>query len=574
MEELSIRAARLVRWWDQDNPLAELSPSRCLFRPEKSITWLSICRSRWLIVQLNGCGIELWDLESSDTTPKLLFDGIDGVINGEKALEDPPDRCTLVLSTRSHLAHGLSLRLPNTDRSSPGPSFELLRRWTWEGYSELMDASSTLWAFGRCLAAQTATILHSVSGRSVMLLGREVDPLLDLPGAIQISDQTVAVARRGSLDIYDMAAVLSALNASTSTGSPGSIGPSKSLTYPHSWIGSGLSFIPYQPPWLREYKPREHSIRLILTEDEFGTSVCLVASKEEGPLGEAAEYKFEDPYYLFGGEDHWVVGMSWGLSARRMVYAVNTPEDAFLCGVLIPHDPGRLENRIPTMTRVVAEWSISDGGEDYIYRLAFDESTGLSVVAMASGRIWIMDPLAPALEVKDKGIASDVSMPIHPDPLWPNIHSVPWPSSMDDNEDMDEDQGSIPGWSPSVERYFPGKNGHDRFGGASWFVNEVLRLQGLAEVVLFTVPCSVPYPTTELVQVDSRLIIIGRHEDTGTHEARVLPTDATIEAVKTHLREGGSLTELPGNKLAVEEPVSRRYSTWRGRIEPNDDDYL
>lgn len=204
-----------------------------------------------------------------------------------------------------------------------------------------------------------------------------------------------------------MAIVLSALDASTPSGSD-SIRPSQSLAYPHSWIGSGLSFISYHPPWLREGSPREDSIRLILTESEFSTSVCLVAYKEEGPLGEAVEYKFEEPYYLFGGEDGSAVGMSWGMSARRMVYAVNTPEDAFLCGVSMPLDPGWLKNRIPTMTRVVAEWSIPDGGDDFIYRLVFEEATGVSVVAMASGRIWVMNPCAPVVEVKHNGIASDM----------------------------------------------------------------------------------------------------------------------------------------------------------------------
>ncbi|KIO25956.1 hypothetical protein M407DRAFT_24705 [Tulasnella calospora MUT 4182] len=590
MEALSIRAARLVRWWDDDNPLVELSPSRCLSRQETSITWLSICHSRWLIVQLNGCRIELWDLEShSDSTPKPAFDDIGGIINGEKILEDFSDECTLVLSTRSHRAFALSLRLPNIGPSGPGSSFELIR--SWDGYSELMDASETLWAFARCLDTQTATILHWDSGRSVRLVGTEADPLLDVPGAIQISGQWVAVARRSSLDIYDMTTVLSALDASATLRSPHSIPTSRSLIYPHSWIGSGLSFIPSYPPWLREGGRKGDSIHLILTEGDRGTSVGLVACREEGLLEEMTEYKFEEPYYLFGGEDHWTVGMSWGMSAKRMVYAVNTPEDAFLCGVSIPLDPGGLENRIPTMTRVVAEWSIPDGGDDFIYRLVFEESTGVSVVAMASGRIWIMDPCAPVVEVKDNGTVPDMNVPLHPDPIWPRCHLIPWPSNMNededmdddegmdddgsmDDEDMDEDQGSIPGWSSSVERYFPGKNDQDCFGGASWFVNEILRIQGRADVVLFTIPCAVPYPTTELVQLDRRLLVIRRHEGTGTHEARLLPPDATVEAVKISLQEGGSLSELPGDKLAVEELLCHRYSAWRGRVEPNDDCYL
>lgn len=139
-----------------------------------------------------------------------------------------------------------------------------------------------------------------------------------------------------------------------------------------------------------------------------------------------------------------------------------------------------------------------------------------------------------------------------------------------------EDQDSIPGWSSSVERYFPGKNEQDCFGGASWFVNGILRIQGRADIVLFTIPDSVPYPTMELVQLDgtSRLIVIDRHEGTGTHEAKLLPAGVTVDAVKTHLHDGSSLSELRGNKLAVDELLAHRYSAWRSRTEPNDVGYL
>lgn len=191
-----------------------------------------------------------------------------------------------------------------------------------------------------------------------------------------------------------MVTVLSALDGSVPIGSSVTIAPSQSLAYPFGWIGSCLTFIAVRPPWLRQEVPRRDSIHLILTEDDLGTSVGLVAYNEEGPPGVTTEYKLEEPYYLFGGEAHCTVGLSWGTSARRMVYAVDTSDEVFLCGVSIPLDPTGLESRIPGMTRAVAEWPIPNGANDLPYHLVFEESTGVSAVAMASGRIWIMDPCA------------------------------------------------------------------------------------------------------------------------------------------------------------------------------------
>lgn len=55
-----------------------------------------------MAVQLNGARVEFWDLHSdSDATASIVFDGVEGVINGEKLLVDSADECTLVVSTRS-----------------------------------------------------------------------------------------------------------------------------------------------------------------------------------------------------------------------------------------------------------------------------------------------------------------------------------------------------------------------------------------------------------------------------------------------------------------------------------------
>ncbi|KAG8922350.1 hypothetical protein FRC01_014159, partial [Tulasnella sp. 417] len=75
-------------------------------------------------------------------------------------------------------------------------------------------------------------------------------------------------------------------------------------------------------------------------------------------------------------------------------------------------------------------------------------------------------------------------------------------------------------------------------------------------------------------QLNDRIIIIRRHEGKGTHEAMLLHGDATVEAIKTHLRAGGSTGELLGSGLSVEKLPAHRYLSWRSRLEADDVHYL
>lgn len=360
LEVLCVRAIRLLRWWDGEVPRKSVPPSGCILRPENSVTWLSICLSRWLVVQLNGRVLEFWDLENTlDTCPRVSFDGVDGIINGERIIHDSPKNCTLVISTRSDVAYALELQLSELGIPASSPHVRLVRSWT--GYSELLDATHTLWAFARTCTKQTATILHCLSGRSMKLVGTEDDELRNLPGAIQIGHQDIAVARSHSLDIYSMDSVMSVLSTGMSAATTGAVRPFQSLAYPSAWTGSGLTFIPNRPPWLRSKAPREGDIYLTLTEDDVGYSVALVAHKEtERGAGEPS-YEFERPYYLFGPEDHWIAALSWGDSARRAVSVIGEVNHVLLCGISIPSGGDPLDDQCDNMHRIVARWRIPHG---------------------------------------------------------------------------------------------------------------------------------------------------------------------------------------------------------------------
>ncbi|KAG8914600.1 hypothetical protein FRC00_012154 [Tulasnella sp. 408] len=291
------------------------------------------------------------------------------------------------------------------------------------------------------------------------------------------------------------------------------------------------------------------------------SSIGLVAYKEdEGDVG-GDVYQFEQPYYLFGAENQWTTAVRWGESGRRMVYVVGKPRQVFLHGIVIS---SALQNYRSDLNRAVYKWTIPHGERDFARYLAFDEPTGVSAVAMASGNIWVADPNVPAIEDASPFRQKEAECP---DPAWPSTHPVPWARRTAKGQNRSEIIDDFRGWSSSVEQVYPGKNRPTCFGGATWFVNEVLHIQGLAEVFLFTTSRSLLYPNMELVQRGNRILVIGRHEGKGVHEAWLLDVGSTVEAVKAHLQESGTIDQLAKTKLAVDEHPARRYAAWRHRVE-------
>ncbi|KAG9044051.1 hypothetical protein FS837_008845 [Tulasnella sp. UAMH 9824] len=416
--------------------------------------------------------------------------------------------------------------------------------------------------FSLTSARQVATVVHCLSGRSVSLVGIENDELCELAGAVQIGQQSIAVARSHKLDIYDIDLVFCAFNSSKSDGTGEAIKPSQSLEYPRAWTGSGLTFISSRPSWLRSKTRRRDEIYLSFTEDNLRSSIGLVAYKEDaGDVG-GDVYQFEQPYYLFGAANQWTGAVRWGESARRMVYVIGKPRQVFLHGAVIG---SALQHYRSDINRAVYKWTIPHGELDFARYLAFDEPTGVSAIAMASGNIWVADPNVPAIEDASPFRPKEATCP---DPAWPSTHPIPWARRPAKGQIRSEILEDFLGWSSSVEQVYSGKNGPTCFGGATWFVNEVLHIQGDAEVFLFTTSRTLPYPSTELLRLGNRIFVIRRDGGKGVHEAWLLTINSTAEAVKGRLREGGTIDQLVKTKLAVDELPARRYAAWRHRVEP------
>ncbi|KAG9044049.1 hypothetical protein FS837_008843 [Tulasnella sp. UAMH 9824] len=417
---------------------------------------------------------------------------------------------------RSYQAHALQLHLPGLGEPDYTPHATITR--TWEGYSALLDASDEIWAFGKAHTEQVATVLQRRSGRSVWLTAVNPDELLNLPGAIQILPGAVAVARTSYLDIYDMSTILSALDSSSIRRSK-PLHPTQTLAYPVNWTANHLNFAPTRPGWVRATEHNPDDIYLIFTEPYLDAWVALVARRTRNPNEEESKHRFEEPYYLFTPQSYATTAMNWGESTRRLAYVANDIGKILLVGACMPSNPGLFGSYQFNAERITKSWSIPEGGIDYAKSLAFDEYTGISAISMASGRLWIIDPVVTVgrMQIPGEGLKT-IS------------------ASLDSNEEFD--------WSTSVEKYFPGKNRPDCFGGAKWFVNEILHIEGSARTVLFTIPDGAAFPTLEVVQAGQRLLLIRRDEDTCRYEVKALTVDTDLEDVLGHFRSGGTASIL------------------------------
>ncbi|KIO17812.1 hypothetical protein M407DRAFT_32509 [Tulasnella calospora MUT 4182] len=193
-----------------------------------------------------------------------------------------------------------------------------------------------------------------------------------------------------------------------------------------------------RPPWLHPPPSCEGDIYLSLIEDELRFFVGLVAHKGAAVDEGGITYEFEEPYNLFGPRSPWTTAISWGESAQRVVWAYGAPSQELLCGVSIPSDGDPLEDCGNNMEQAIVRWQIPHGENDFTRCLTFDESTGVSVIAMASGHIWIADPTTPSVELVTP--FSPVSL-ICPDPAWPSTHPIPWLRGISKSRTLDEDLG-------------------------------------------------------------------------------------------------------------------------------------
>lgn len=216
-----------------------------------------------------------------------------------------------------------------------------------------------------------------------------------------------------------MSTILSALDPS-SIRRPRTLHPTQTLAYPVNWTANHLHFAPTRPGWVRAAEQHADDIYLIFAEPYLDAWVALVARRERSPNEEASKHRFEEPYYLFTPQSYSTTAIHWGESARRLAYVANNIGKILLVGACMPSDPGLFVSYTFNVKRVTKSWSIPEGGIDYAKGLAFDEYTGISAISMASGRLWVIDPVFTAKRMqitveglKTVSIKNDIRRVLH-----------------------------------------------------------------------------------------------------------------------------------------------------------------
>lgn len=104
VEHLGRRVSRMTDLQSRARAL-QLNPTRLSWsaefqtRSESCATWMTILRSRWILLETMSSCLELWDLEGSSSTAIGSFSGLSGAIDGCVTLDTAGEPAKVYLST-------------------------------------------------------------------------------------------------------------------------------------------------------------------------------------------------------------------------------------------------------------------------------------------------------------------------------------------------------------------------------------------------------------------------------------------------------------------------------------------
>ncbi|KAG8912575.1 hypothetical protein FRC00_004221 [Tulasnella sp. 408] len=524
--------------------------------------------------------LEVRDIVALSQTCKVLsqksmdhslcyFDGLDDIVDGYKLLSTGVDSSTIALSLRSYKTYHLHAVLPQIGvQASQSPQLVLLNIVT--GCSGLLDIKNGLGLFSQSTSDTGAIAQCQQSAVTTILQSEEGDPMLDYVPSAKIMNNFVIVVRRTAIEFYSVDTIQNALQSSQQTlNTNNKVFPLQSISYPVDQHILRATFLDTPLHWVGIPHCGPDSAYLGLDRDgDSARTMHVVYPNTTG--GAACRFTLSPGQEILdipnGMDSYSTTLCMWGETGRRMVH-VGDFEELCLVGLSVPVGFGAERFAVPVEDRCAATWEIPYSRRDFARYLAFDEATGVCAVALASGRIWIADPArgtvfkepdAPIKKIKSK-------TPPHPDPAWTSGRRKPWPG------DVDHPSASrnvlLPRMSTKVHSWFPGKNDPDAFGSVTWFVNKALHIPGPATVVLFGTPRPKyrPRDTFDVIELKGRLLSIERDDDMASYNIKLLEKGVVLEAVVAHLKGGGLLSDLPGQKVAVDGFILNAYGSWRQR---------
>ncbi|KAG9009529.1 hypothetical protein FRB90_008333 [Tulasnella sp. 427] len=313
--------------------------------------------------------------------------------------------------------------------------------------------------------------------------------------AARIFQDHLVLAGSHGLEVYSIGEISTLTERRQQGASPEIINPTQRIEYPQ---GKSFDHISFLAPLSFTPQRAQSDFNLGMLSHGFWyrLHVQLSTSSDSAP-------SISLNVVFYAGELK-VLAVCWGGSGRRLLFTSGWKQEIWVVGI-----PKVLDLRASHDKSSEVEWIVNPEGENDLFAgLAFDESSGLCVVAMRSGRVWIDDwsksPSAHTTSVSYQR-EQETRIPLHPDPSWPTLHPVPRPANVRPDQVLLVNNQSAISWSTEIEHYFPLINDPECYGGVRWFLNEVLHIPGSATLVMFTTPSpsTGSSPSVKIVQLDS-----------------------------------------------------------------------
>ncbi|KIO33398.1 hypothetical protein M407DRAFT_17667 [Tulasnella calospora MUT 4182] len=402
---LELRAASIASIGS--TPFTEMPPPTISASPN-SVLWMKLLHSRWLLVQMEGFSIELWDVvDHSAEDPLIACPAICGaagfslpiclweILNALIRFDSSCITYTFLLSLHIHC-----------DCATFVPHIV-----SWEaisGFSGILDQRGSLDAFSRSIGHVATGFIKDLERNCAVQLRQGIvgcnnisdsssesslDSITDdsafqlnEAGDILVREDVVAVSRTYTQDLYSTSKITSILQGQSNQPTISEMLPYQSLAYP------GITCPLYQSSILREPNPllttSPDAIVLISASFSgcYGVVATLSPSGDTPTSSSSSETPFVgEPLMNMADLNQNLFHVVWGLSGQRFA----TVSDTFLS---VSFTVKGLSTDVTTTSTNIAIWVIPGRLSDTPLSLDFDEKTGLCVAAMASGRIWVMDP--------------------------------------------------------------------------------------------------------------------------------------------------------------------------------------
>ncbi|KAG8946614.1 hypothetical protein FRC04_011508 [Tulasnella sp. 424] len=290
---------------------------------------------------------------------------------------------------------------------------------------------------------------------------------------IQIRSDIIVAARNTHLDLYLTTQVASVLQQPLTRSDIPAVLPFQSLAYP------ALTDSVYRGNLLRQPNPTlgidPGDIALLSAENAGCYGILAKPKGQAGTVSEAHGFEIQ-PLKDIASPNGAVFQAVIGQSGRRMAVLTDVAVSVYFTSAPTVH------HGEPNCPSELAVWKIPGASGDVPCGLDFDENSGICMVAMASGRIWVVDVAHMSVQHQD-------TTELHPLPLrekyngeLPTPYPSQWHIKIPFVNPFEVGVPSVappevaPGWSDAVDEYFPYKNRPNFYGGTVWLLHEAFHL--------------------------------------------------------------------------------------------------